>query len=1427
MMALLLCTGFIVTQPISVMAEEIMIFAQTAQQQKQSVSGVIKDATGEPVIGASVLEKGTTNGTITDFDGRFTLNVIPGTTLIISYIGYKTIEMKTVAGQPINLTLIEDSEMLEEVVVVGYGTMRKKDLTGSVVQINPSKIADQNPTSVQDVLRGTPGLQIGYDASAKGSDASILLRGQNSLGTNASPMIVLDGMAFYGELSEINPDDIAQIDVLKDASSAAIYGAKAAAGVIIITTKKGKEGKPVINVGANLSVSRKSDYRDYFDAAGYLKFHQDWRKMYYTYGQGEDGLYDYYQAKDGSGNLLYPAGYYDDPRTLTEAEQKAWASNIGVSGIGLSEGESMLGLFARRLEFNNSPMMMENFLNGRMVDWNDATFRTGFNQDYNASISGATVLEKGTTNGTITDFDGRFTLNVIPGTTLIISYIGYKTIEMKTVAGQPINLTLIEDSEMLEEVVVVGYGTMRKKDLTGSVVQINPSKIADQNPTSVQDVLRGTPGLQIGYDASAKGSDASILLRGQNSLGTNASPMIVLDGMAFYGELSEINPDDIAQIDVLKDASSAAIYGAKAAAGVIIITTKKGKEGKPVINVGANLSVSRKSDYRDYFDAAGYLKFHQDWRKMYYTYGQGEDGLYDYYQAKDGSGNLLYPAGYYDDPRTLTEAEQKAWASNIGVSGIGLSEGESMLGLFARRLEFNNSPMMMENFLNGRMVDWNDATFRTGFNQDYNASISGATERVNYYFSLGYINNEGAVQGNEYNAFRSNMKINAKITDWLEVGANVNFQDRSDGDIQVSLGSNYWDNNMLRNSPYASMYDNNGNYEQYPMSGLPTNGGYNYYFDRQYYDLEKGYTVLNTIFNAKITLPAGFSYQFNIAPRYQWFYDRYWMSADLPNASAADRGVNRGWSKNFDWNLNNTITWDKIFGEHHFTATLVQEAEEHRYWSDNVNARNITPSDALGFHYTQGANKTQSGFSTNDTHYTAASYLGRLFYSFKDRYMFTGTFRRDGYSGFGSNNPWGNFGSVGLSWVFSEENFMSDAHDWMDMGKLRLSWGTNGNREFGDVYSTLSNLSLAGGSMVYYQNGNSNVVNPLYMSRLAAPNLEWEKTKAWNIGLDFSFLNGRLTANMDYYLKKTTDMIMSQRLPSFSGFGSIMANLGEVQNQGFEIALNSTNIQNRNFTWNTSVGFSINKNKINHIYYDYDENGVEKDDTSNGWFIGQAIGTIWYYETDGVWQNTPEDIASAALVGQKPGDPKVVNHYTEDDRILEDGTRIPVYNDNDKVYQGTTAPPVYWNLRNDFTLWKDLTLSVSLYSYMGHKSRAGYWLNQENGGSQVTNGFNVAARKYWTPDNPTNDYCRLNAAGPNTGLANGVDKVYNRSFVRLDDITLGYTLPQKWTRKFMIDRIRLTASCKNVCTFDNWEYGDPETGGLATRTFNFGINVTL
>ena len=1038
-------------------------------------------------------------------------------------------------------------------------------------------------------------------------------------------------------------------------------------------------------------------------------------------------------------------------------------------------------------------------------------------------IIGATIKVKNIENvGTVTDFDGNFELKSVPTSgTLVVSYIGYTTKEMAYRNGQTLKVTIEEDSETLQEVVVVGYGTMRKKDLTGSVVQIDPSKLADQNPGSVQDLLRGTPGLQIGFDSSAKGSGASIQLRGQNSLytdGAHNSPLIILDGMQFAGELSEINPDDIEQIDVLKDASSAAIYGAKAASGVIIITTKKGKEGKPVINVSVNLAANTKAAYRDVFGPDAYMKYREDWFKAQ-TYGYREDGTWGYYGKDSG-----IPAGYYDNVNNISQygITQDQWASNGPKT---LQAGESMLSLYARRMGFDaDAALVMENFLAGRTYNWEDATFRTGFNQDYNASISGATEKVNYYLGFGYLKNQGAIQGDDYKAYRANMKINAKITDWLEMGANVNFQDRSDTSSPVPLKDNYWEDNQLRESPYASRYTADGSEQQYPRTGNPTNGGYNYHFQQQYIGLQKGYTVLNTIFNAKVTLPFGFTYQFNIAPRLQWFYDRYHMSAELPNSDPATRGVNRNSSKTYNWNLNNTLTWDRTFNDlHHFTVTLVQEAEENKYWSDNISARNITPTDVLGFHYISGANKEQSSFSTDDTHYTAAAYLGRLFYGFMDRYMLTATVRRDGYSAFGQNNPWANFWSLGASWVLSEEKFAQD-WKWLNMAKLRVSYGTNGNRSLKDTYLALSNLA-DGGLYAYYKTGSlsQEVLNALSVSRLGNPNLEWEKTSSWNFGLDFSVLDRRLSGSIDVYHKRTHDMIMAQRLPNFTGFSSITTNLGEVTNTGFEITLRSVNIDQENFKWNTSVGFSYNKNKIKHLYYEYDENGKELDDTSNGWFIGKPIGEIWYWETDGIWQANEAD--QAALVNQKPGDPKVVNVCTDDDKILEDGTRVPVYNDKDRTYQGTTQPPIYWNMRNDFEFFKDFTFSFSMYSYMGHKSRAGYWLNGDNSGSMFTQTCNTYVKEYWTPENPTNEYGRLNAVGP-SGVT-GIEKVYNRSFVRLDNITLGYTLPRNLTNKWGIQRVHVTAGINNVFTIDSWKYGDPETGDFANRQFQFGLNVTL
>ena len=754
----------------------------------------------------------------------------------------------------------------------------------------------------------------------------------------------------------------------------------------------------------------------------------------------------------------------------------------------------------------------------------------------NDPLLGVTIMVKGTTTGTVTDVDGNFSIKGKTGETLVVSYIGMQTQEV-VFRGQPLKIILKDDAQALEEVVVVGYGTMRKKDLTGSVIQVRPDKIANENPKTVQDILRGTPGLAIGYNADAKGG-GSMNIRGQRSVytdGNHNSPLLILDGMMFYGELSEINPDDIGQIDVLKDASAAAVYGAKAANGVIIITTKKGKRGKPVVNVSTNIGLTQRSAYRERFSPSAYLQHYADW-KAKSTYGANAEGNWDDYQI----GVYKGMDGYYTNPEKLTNIDLDTWRGYTSNES-----GESDLSIWAKRLGFTGN--VLENILSGKTVDWEDKAFRLGFNQDYNASVSGASEKVDYYFSLGYLRNEGALIDDTYRAVRANMKLNAKVTNWFEIGANINFQDRTDGSIDMDEGQ------FMRNSPYADYADEDGNPIQYPNDDTYSQRGYNYDFQKQYLDLEKGYTVLNSIFNAKVKLPFGITYQFNVAPRYQFFYERYFMSADLPGSNPNNRGADREHAKRFDWSLNNTITWDKIFDKkHHFIVTLAQEAEERQRWSDRIEARNIQPSDVLGFHNTQNGSKESSSYSTTDSHETADGLLGRLFYSYDDRYMLTTSIRRDGYSAFGSTNPYAWFPSAAVAWTFSNEKFFQKFKNVMRSGKLRASYGSNGNRSLADPYTALANLSAGSGDYMGYltSTGEIELMRYLMASRMANPTLQWEKTKSWNFALDFGFLNDRITGTMEFYTMNTNDMIMSQPLPVFTGFNDITTNLGQVNNTG-------------------------------------------------------------------------------------------------------------------------------------------------------------------------------------------------------------------------------------------------------------------------------------
>lgn len=1001
-------------------------------------------------------------------------------------------------------------------------------------------------------------------------------------------------------------------------------------------------------------------------------------------------------------------------------------------------------------------------------------------------IIGANVVEIGTSNGIITDVDGNYSLEVGDGATLQFSFIGYLSQSVNVKGKTVLNITMQEDTQALDEVVVVGYGTMRKRDLTGAVAQVRPDKLLKEGITTVQDILRtGVPGLNVGVSSSAKGG-GSLQVRGQRSLSGNNDPLIVVDNVIFFGELSEINPQDIDQLDVLKDASSAAVFGAKSANGVIIITTKKGKSEKPTVCFDANWGVVTMGRQRKVYDANEYLDFRSDW--------------FDSQTGFVNPGKYRQPTAANLKKYGLTIDEWRAMSVEQGTDDeIWLSR----LGLFDKE---------KENYFAGKTYDWYDEAYRTGIKQDYNASISGRGEKVNYYFSLGYLDSKGQIVGDDYKSIRSNLKVDATVANFLTLGANVNFQDRTDGNLAVKP-----EDVLKKNSPYSTPYEEDGSLAWHPMGENPLNMGYNYRFDRQYKDLERGYTTLNTILTAKIKLPFNISYTLNFTPRFQWYHNRYHESSQHPEWKTKHNGaVDREQTQRFEWLVNNTINWDYTFAKKHkVNVTLAQEAEEHRKWTDKINARDFIPTDALGLHYVGGADKLKSSFLTEDTHSTGDALLARLFYSYDDKYMTTLSVRRDGYSAFGTSNPRATFMSAALAWAFTEEDFFT----WepMSRGKLRASWGSNGNRGVG-IYDALSNLTTGSGPYGYIgSNGSLQEISMLYVSRMANPNLRWERTTSWNFGLDFGFLNDRIIGSIEYYHMPTTDLVMSQSLSDITGFSSITTNLGEVQNKGFELTLNTLNIQNRNFEWNSSLNVSLNRNKIVHLYYTYedvlDENGnvigrKEVDDEKNKWFIGHDINEIWNYQYEGIWQLGEEE--EAAKYKQVPGDPKFKDIYDVENRR---------YSNDDKVFLGSTSPRFRWSFRNDFTFWKNFNVSVNIYSKWGQKGseefiNSGYEAERQN----------VYKLKYWTPENPTNDYARLGGSN----VASGGQRIIDKSFIRLESIALEYNVPKKFLSKYHLGGLRVSGSVRNVaCWTKEWQYNDPEYGSLVPVSFNFGLSLTL
>lgn len=979
-----------------------------------------------------------------------------------------------------------------------------------------------------------------------------------------------------------------------------------------------------------------------------------------------------------------------------------------------------LALFAMSLQ----SMYAQKSVSGTVTDENDTP------------LPGASILQKGTTNGVQSDFDGNFTIELSDkNSILIVSYIGFATREVTLNGQTQIQITLEEDSAKLDEVIVVGYGTKKKSDLTGSVVRVSLDDEANQGSTNVFQAMTGAAaGVNI-QNASVAGGEADFSIRGKTSLSASDSPLIVLDGIIYNGSITDINTNDVESIDILKDASAAAVYGSRSANGVVIITTKKGKSGKPVIS----------------FDMySGFQNMTNNPMRVM----AGEEyavRLVDYFYQQD-----LYQ-WYATNP---TSDEGKPVRPDI-------SDRE----LVSQRLRTTEEK---ENYLARRETDWVKAVTRFAAIQNYNLSVSQKTEKGSYFISGSYTDEEGILFNDNFKRFTLRSNVESKIADWLTVGLNTTYSYRDYSGLEASL----W--NARRSSPWADNKIGSPDYDIYLTGELympfPLN---NLYVDNS--------DISNNLFmvgRAEVEVPwvEGLTYELNYSHTYSNRNTNTFYPFKSPEGSQNNGRAIKEPFEERNSIVNNIVTYNRTFGDHNVNTTLLY-SRENREANGTISTGEGFENAILG--YNNLALGTVFDLESSAWEENSISYMARAFYSFKNRYLLTGTVRKDGFSGFAQDNKYATFPSLSLGWIVSEENFFDKYED--TYLKLRLSYGKNGNQGIGR-YSSFSRMET---TPYVFESTNFIGIVP---DELGNTNLGWETTTSLNAGLDFGFFNRRLNGSIDAYQAETEDVLVNRALPDASGYENIWENIGSIENKGIEIQLSSLNIDGEKFKWNSNFVFSLNRNKITKLY-----GGENDSDIGNEWFVGESINSIYDLEmSGGVW--TEQELYSGNILDNwYPGQFRYVDR--NGDGVIEPNA--------DRTIVGTRDPNYRFSINNSLT-YENLTFSFLINSIQGGN---GYYLldnyNIVNVDQNADNVFRInssAVRPYWTPDNGvTNATGVYNTPVQHSGIYE------DRSFVRLQNVALAYNFDSKILDDIGVDSFKIQLSGRNLYTWTKWSGWDPET----------------
>jgi len=948
------------------------------------------------------------------------------------------------------------------------------------------------------------------------------------------------------------------------------------------------------------------------------------------------------------------------------------------------------------------------------------------------TLIGVSVMEVGTSTGTITDVSGNYEIKTRANSSLSFSYLGYQK-QVISVSGKTrIDIILKDQDKSLSEVVVVGYGTQRKEAVTGSVASVKGDILKEIPAGNITQALQGrVAGVDLQQTDSKPGATLQIRIRGTRSLTANNDPLIVLDGIPFSGSISDISPDDIKSLDILKDASATAIYGSRGANGVILITTNKGVKGStPQISYNGSFGVGK---------------------AIYYPMMTGSE----FVALRAASGR--YPT-------------------------LGLDESNDV------------------------NTNWQSLFYRTAIVESHDLNISGGNEKGSYKFGANYYKSQAVIPGQNYNRYAIRGSVDQEIGKYIRVGftSNTNFN--------VTNGASLGVGGVLSQSPIANPYNTDGTLKrtvQMPLDqGFVLTRGVVDNLGDTWKDQKKALGSYNS-FYAEIKIPGveGLKYRTNIGANFNFSNAGTYTGVGVMNSSAtASSSANVTNTYDTDWAIENMLTYDRAFGKHRVNAVAMYSAEQNFYNSSNMSALNI-PADNLQFYNIGQAAASDITVNPSYQGYTVwglESWMGRVMYSYDDRYMISVTGRSDGSSRLASGYQWHTYPAVSVGWNINKESFMQNI-TWIDALKLRAGYGQTSNQAV-NPYSTLGSLSNSP------YNFGSTYLTGYYVNTLPNPKLGWEYSITDNFGLDFSVLKNRLSGTVEYYVTNTKDLLMSVSLPPTTGVGSYTANVGSTQNKGFELSLNGVILDNLNgWTWEVGANVYKNVNKITAL------TSGETQDINNGWFVGKSINSIYDYKKIGLWNTTDADYKYLQTL--QPGGVAGMIKVQYTGTYNADGSPTRAIGPADR--QVMNLDPDFQGGFNTRVAYKGFDLSV-----VGGFQSGGILVSTLYGSASYLN--LMTGRRgnvkidYWTPTNTSAKY--PNPAGQLSGdnpIYGSTLGYFNASYLKIRTITLGYNFKQKWLKYAGIEKLRLYGTVQNpfilFSAYHNQSGMDPETNSYGNQ----------